>query len=213
LSVHDRDNIFKVKKSDIPDTLYKITLDHKKVLTKYGDSAKLILKQFKPITTYDLLSVQWKFDEELYVVSKIKEYQMITPNVIEPSIGIDRIFYTLICHNLSLRDDGKRPLLSLNYNCRVYDCMLAQLSNNEELLTILHDFMETIKNDYPNLKVFTDMSSTSIGKRYTRADEIGIQYSLTIDFDTIKDNTVTVRNSKDMKQIRMSFRDALHYVC
>jgi glycyl-tRNA synthetase len=91
--------------------------------------------------------------------------------------------------------------------------MLAQLSNNEELLTILHDFMETIKNDYPNLKVFTDMSSTSIGKRYTRADEIGIQYSLTIDFDTIKDNTVTVRNSKDMKQIRMSFRDALHYVC
>lgn len=212
LTVHDRDGIFKVKKSSVPDTLYKITLDHKKVLSKYGDDAKQILKQFKPITTPDLLSVQWESDSELYVVSKIKEYQMITPNVIEPSIGIDRIFYTLICHNLSIRTDGKRPLLSLNSNCKIYDCMLAQLSNNEELLYIFNHFMKIIKDDYPALKVFTDMSSTSIGKRYTRADEIGIQYSLTIDFDTNKDNTVTVRNSTDMKQTRMGFRDALQYI-
>ena len=78
--------------------------------------------------------------------------------------------------------------------------MLAQLSNHTDLLA---KFKE-IKSQFSDYNIFTDMSSTTIGKRYTRADELGIKYSITIDFDTLKDNTVTLRNIIDMKQIRVN---------
>ena len=70
-------------------------------------------------------------------------------------------------------------------------------------------------------KVFEDLSkhfmveyddAGSIGKRYRRQDEIGTPYCVTIDFQTLEDNTVTVRDRDTMEQIRVSIEDAIKYV-
>ena len=50
----------------------------------------------------------------------------------------------------------------------------------------------------------SDCGSTAIGKRYARTDEMGIPFAITIDYDTLKDNTVTLREINSMKQIRLS---------
>ncbi len=132
-------------------------------------------------------------------MDEFKYFQMIYPSVIEPSIGIDRVFYSLIVHNLHIRPNTTRPYLLLTKNTTPYDFMLAQLSNNPELM----EKFNVYKNKLSKYSIYTDLSSTSIGKRYTRADELGIIFTITIDFDTLKDDTVTVRFNKTMEQKRV----------
>lgn len=108
----------------------------------------------------------------------------------------------MICHNLFLREDCKRPYLVIPKIIELYDFTLAQLSNNKSLLDKLKEYSLILKK----YKIYYDMSNTSNGKRYTRTDELGIQYTITIDFDTLKDDTVTIRNCKDMSQIRCSIK-------
>ncbi len=210
LSVHDKNSQFKIRKNDNFIIKYKLTPNIKKIFNENSpENAKNIIGQMKTIISDSLYNLD-NIDQTNYQVEEFKEYEFIYPNVVEPSIGIDRVFYTLICHNLSLRDDSKRPLLTLNNNCRVWNLMLAQLSNNSELLDVFKNYLNKIEQT--NLKVFTDLSSTSIGKRYTRADELGIKYTITIDFDTVKDSTVTVRNSIDMSQIRLNIDEAINFI-
>ena len=85
--------------------------------------------------------------------------------------------------------------------------MFAQLSNNDDILEKLNEYLKKAKQH--NIRVFTDKSGVSIGKRYTRADEIGIRYTVTIDFETVKNDTVTVRDTKDMSQVRRHISEIL----
>lgn len=144
---------------------------------------------------------------EFYDVVQFNHYDYIIPSVVEPSIGIDRVFYTLICHNLFFRPESLRPCLLLTKKCRPYFIMLAQLSNHPDLLEKLKEYHEILLAipEWENKKIFLDLSSTTIGKRYTRADELGIRYTVTIDFETLKDGHVTIRNSEDMSQRRVNF--------
>lgn len=210
LSVHNTQNSFMVKKSDVPIKKCKLTPNGKKVFAsqKYTyEEATNLIKSLSTIVCDP--SELPSMDLTYYTISEFNDYEYIVPSVIEPSIGIDRIFYTLMCHNLSIRPGTTRPVLMLKPSCTIYDFMLAQLSNHVDLLKKQNDFMDIITKSNKKLKIFIDKSSTSIGKRYTRADEIGIRYTITIDFDTLNDNTVTVRDSCDMSQTRLPFESAL----
>jgi glycyl-tRNA synthetase len=63
-----------------------------------------------------------------------------------------------------------------------------------------------------NIRVYSDFSCTSIGKRYVRSDEIGILYIVTVDFQTLEDDTVTVRSRDSMEQKRINISKILEYV-
>ena len=208
LSVHDTQKTFYVKKSNCSVKKLKLTPNSKKIFELYSreEAINLIKKLETIICEPDKLELN---NIELYTVSEFNDYEYILPSVIEPSIGIDRVFYTLIAHRLELRPGTSRPVLILQDSCKIYDFMLAQLSNHEDLMGKFDEFMRIIKNSKSKLKVLVDKSSTSIGKRYTRADEIGVRYTITIDFDTLKDNTVTLRDSWDMSQSRLPFAQAL----
>ena len=136
-------------------------------------------------------------------MEKINDYELIYPHVIEPSVGIDRVFYSLVSHNIKIRPNTTRPYLLLTKTITPYDFAILQLSSDSDLINKLNSYL----NKLSKYNIFTDLSSTSIGKRYTRADELGIIHIITIDFITLKDNTVTIRNIKDMRQIRMNFDD------
>ncbi len=140
-----------------------------------------------------------KYDMELYEIEEFKYFEMIYPHVIEPSIGIDRVFYSLIVHNLHLRENTTRPYLLLTNETTPYHFMLAQLSNHPNLIEKLN----ILQMKLSKYSIYTDFSSTTIGKRYTRADELGIIFTITIDFETLKDNTVTIRFNKTMEQKRV----------
>jgi glycyl-tRNA synthetase len=77
--------------------------------------------------------------------------------------------------------------------------MLAQLSNHPDLINKFNIYKDKLKK----YSIYTDLSSTTIGKRYTRADELGIIFTITIDFDSLKDDSVTIRFNKTMEQKRI----------
>lgn len=209
LGVHDTQKTFYVKKSNQSIKKFRLTPNGKKIfaLYPYDEATKMIKNLETIICEPDKLEL---YDLKHYTVTEFNDYEYILPSVIEPSIGIDRVFYSLICHRLLLRPGTSRPVLMLKDTCKMYDFMLAQLSNHEDLISKLDEYISIIKNKKTKLKVLIDKSGTSIGKRYTRADEIGVRYTITIDFDTIKDNSVTLRDSWDMSQKRLNFEEAIN---
>lgn len=133
---------------------------------------------------------------------KTVHVEEVVPSVIEPSFGIDRIMYTLMEHNFKIREDNQlRSFFSFPAIVAPTKCSLLPLSNNEEFYPFVYSIMDNLKRE--GVKHKLDSSGESIGKRYARTDEIGIPYGITVDFDTIKENSVTLRHCTTMEQIRV----------
>ena len=135
--------------------------------------------------------------------------EWFTPHVIEPAFGIDRIIWHLLDH--SYVEDGKDEegyvTLRLDGSISPYDLSIMPLFDKEGM----GEFSKELFDKLVSLRgVQIDMdSSGSIGKRYARADEIGIPWAVTIDHTTLQDGTVTIRRRDDQLQVRVS-SDDLH---
>ena len=135
--------------------------------------------------------------------------EWFTPHVIEPAFGIDRIIWHLLEH--SYVEDGKDEegyvTLRLDGSISPYDLSIMPLFDKEGM----GEFAKDLFDKLVSLRgVQMDMdSSGSIGKRYARADEIGIPWAVTIDHTTLQDGTVTIRRRDDQLQVRVS-SDDLH---
>jgi len=128
--------------------------------------------------------------------------QQITPGVIEPSFGIGRILYALLEHAYWCRDNSEqRHVLSLAPTIAPVKVSILPLMKNAALTPFIPEIVNLLTLNGISSKV--DDVGQSIGKRYARTDEIGIPYGITIDFQTVKDNTVTVRERDSMSQIRV----------
>ncbi|KAG7734249.1 hypothetical protein KL932_004924 [Ogataea haglerorum] len=148
---------------------------------------------------------------ELLKISKVKKTEHIReyiPNVIEPSFGIGRIIYSVFEHSFWTRpEDSARCVLSLPPLVAPTKVLLVPLSNHETLLPVLKRVKDKLKAKQIPFKV--DDSSASIGKRYARNDELGTPFGVTIDFDSLKDNSVTLRERDSTLQVRGSIDDVV----
>jgi len=140
----------------------------------------------------------------------------ITPGVIEPAFGIGRIVYSVLEHSFWVResavekdaDDDKleRSVLSLKPIIAPYKCIVLPLiSSDTNFLSKTTEIESLLKRSHITAKV--DKSSLKIGKRYSKADEIGIPFALTIDEVTMADNTVTFRERDSTQQVRVPIHD------
>ena len=133
----------------------------------------------------------------------------ITPHVIEPAVGVDRIFLALLCAGYAeedVKDEKgaieKRTVLRLSPRIApVKVAVFPLLKNKPELVARADGLYRRLKRKYA---VFYDESG-AIGRRYRRQDEIGTPWCATIDFETIeKDGTFTLRERDSMHQRRIS---------
>jgi len=132
------------------------------------------------------------FDEE----SK----QRVIPKVIEPSQGIDRAFLTFIYEAYDYDKSRENVVLHLNPKLSpIKAAIFPLLSNKTELTKKAEEVFDLLKQEF---KCFYD-DSGSIGRRYARQDENGTPYCITIDFDTLKNSTVTIRDRNTTKQVRI----------
>ncbi|KAI9263023.1 glycyl-tRNA synthetase [Sporodiniella umbellata] len=139
------------------------------------------------------------------VTEHVREY---TPNVIEPSFGIGRILYSLLEHSWWVReDDEARNVLSFPTVVAPFKCCLLPLSGNAVFEPFVRKFSRELRQ--AGVSIRTDDSKASIGRRYSRNDELGIPYAITIDFETVDDNTVTLRERDSTNQIRDTFENIL----
>ncbi|KAA8903360.1 hypothetical protein TRICI_005718 [Trichomonascus ciferrii] len=150
--------------------------------------------------TADMVTIQKRTRTE-----HIREY---TPNVIEPSFGIGRIFYSLLEQVYWSRpEDAARGVLSFPPVVAPTKVLVVPLSTDESFDPIVTDLTSKLRRLGIQCKV--DDSSASIGKRYARNDELGTPFGITVDFQSVKDGSVTIRERDSTKQVRGSQRDVL----
>jgi glycyl-tRNA synthetase len=147
-----------------------------------------------------------ELEKDLIKIEKRKrtEYtREYTPNVIEPSFGIGRILYSLMEHVYWSREgDEARGVLSFPPIVAPMKVLLVPLSNHPDFGPFVTKLTYKLRRmGIPN-KV--DDSSASIGKRYARNDELGTPLGITIDFQTVKDQSITLRDRDSKTQVRAS---------
>ncbi|MCZ7391892.1 MAG: glycine--tRNA ligase [Candidatus Methanoperedens sp.] len=139
----------------------------------------------------------------------------IIPHVIEPSFGIDRIVYSLLEHSYfeeetaEIEETGdeeekKRIVLRLPPEIAPVQAAVLPLLTREELMKPANEIVKKLRTK--GILVAFDDSGT-IGRRYRRNDEIGTPYSITVDYQTLEDGTVTIRDRDTMKQVRAGISD------
>ncbi|RVX71137.1 Glycine--tRNA ligase 1, mitochondrial [Exophiala mesophila] len=152
-----------------------------------------------------------ELDKELIKIEKRKRTEWIreyTPNVIEPSFGIGRILYSLMEHVFWTREgDGSRGVLSFPPAIAPTKVLLVPLSSNADFAPFIKRISLRLRRVGVSNKV--DDSSASIGKRYSRNDELGTPFGITIDFQTVKDDTITLRDRDSTTQVRASEDDII----
>ncbi|GJQ12181.1 hypothetical protein GpartN1_g3972.t1 [Galdieria partita] len=157
---------------------------------------------------YDLTKDMISFKK----VTKSVSGQSYYPSVIEPSFGIGRLLYCVWEHNFYIRsgEDEQRAVLSLPAIVAPYKCTILPLSKNVIFQTLITQVGEKLTRLGIQHKV--DESGVSIGKRYARADELGIPLAITIDFDSLQDGSVTLRERDSTKQVRGSVDEIIQEV-
>ncbi len=132
--------------------------------------------------------------------------EKVTPHVFEPSYGIDRIFYCILEKAyMTGKDQGKEwATFSFSKCVAPYEAVICPLVNRDGMPEKAREVFELLRKE--NLFLMFDRSG-SIGRRYARADEIGVPYALTIDSETLEDSTVTVRDRDTKKQVRVEIQD------
>lgn len=135
------------------------------------------------------------------------------PHCIEPSLGVDRLILALICSAYTEDEVGgeKRSLLKFSPKIApIKVAVLPLLKNKEALVGVAREL-------YDKLKVRWNVqwdATGAIGRRYRRADEVGVPFCVTVDFDTIEKDpqTVTIRDRDSTEQIRIPMNEVVSYL-
>ena len=131
------------------------------------------------------------------------------PYVIEPSLGCDRVALAFLCNSYDeeeISEGDVRTVLHLHPALAPFKVAVLPLSKKlSDKATEVYDMLSK--------KFMCDYDEAgSIGKRYRREDEIGTPYCVTIDFDTLEDNQVTVRDRDTMEQVRISIEELEEWI-
>ena len=159
-------------------------------------------------TDYDLSRHMEASGEDLtYLDSETNEKYV--PYCVEPSVGVDRLFLMVLCDAYDeeeIAEGDSRIVLRLHPALAPIKAAILPLSKklSEPARALYDDLCKKINCEYDE--------AGSIGKRYRREDEIGTPFCITVDFETEKDNCVTVRDRDTMEQVRIPIAELESYI-
>lgn len=157
-------------------------------------------------TDYDL-SVHQKHSGENMEYFDAKTGKKYIPYVVEPSLGVDRMVLAFLCNAYDEeKENDNRVVLRLHPFLAPYK--VAVLPLQKKLSDKADEVYKLLSKSFSTAY---DLSG-SIGKRYRRQDEIGTPFCVTVDFDTLDDNTVTLRDRDTMSQIRLPISEIKAYI-
>ena len=159
-------------------------------------------------TDYDLTAHQTHSKEDMSYLDPETNEKYI-PYCIEPSVGADRVTLAFLCNAYEEQELGEgdtRIVLHLHPALAPYKAAILPLSKklNDKADEVFQTLAKAFPVDYDE--------AGSIGKRYRRQDEIGTPYCITVDFDTLEDNQVTIRDRDTMEQIRIPIDQVEKYI-
>ncbi|HTX44211.1 MAG TPA: glycine--tRNA ligase [Methanocella sp.] len=185
---------------------------------KYKGKAGKIMAALKNMPQAELGKPEVKLNidgEEIIIESGLFEHKTvqeevsgenIIPHVVEPSYGIDRVLYSALEHSYyeEMVKGEERIVLKLARQVAPITAAVLPLLSKEPLTGKARKIALDLKDR--GFYIEYDESGT-IGKRYRRNDEVGTPFSVTVDFDTMEDDTVTIRDRDTMGQIRVPAKD------
>ena len=161
-------------------------------------------------TDFDLKKHQEKSNKKMVYFDQ-KSGSSFIPYVVETSIGLDRLFLSVLssCYVEEKLDDGSnRVFLNLPFEISPVKCAVLPLNDKDGLSEKSLDIFDMLKYKF-NCQLD---SKDSIGKRYRRQDAIGTPLCITVDYDSLEDNSVTVRNRDNMSQERVKVDNLISFV-
>ncbi|MDO5848875.1 MAG: glycine--tRNA ligase [Methanobrevibacter sp.] len=151
----------------------------------------------------------YEVPEDLLIIEEVEEEiagEKIVPHVIEPSFGIDRIVYCTLLHSFH---DGDKEYFKFANEVAPVQVGVYPLVNKEGPREIAEEITNSLRLE--GYTVEHEVTGT-IGKRYARADEIGVPLAITVDFDSLEDNKVTIRNRDTEEQERIAIDEISPYL-
>ena len=160
--------------------------------------------------------------------SRTETMREFIPNVIEPSFGIGRILYSLMEHAYWTRENdearsasapyirvvrakaNKQKVMSFKPTVAPIKVLVVPLQKDAKFASLIAQLESRLDEDQISFKV--DQSGVSIGKRYSRNDELGIPFGITIDYESLEDKGFTLRDRDSTKQVRASLDEILDAV-
>ncbi len=156
-------------------------------------------------TDYDLKQHMEYSGQDLRVTDSSDGRKYI-PHVIEPAVGINRLLLMVLLEFLWQDEANDRLVLKLPYHLAPYKAaVFPLLRNRPELVAKAESVFKLVQSAMPT----TWDDRGNIGKRYLSQDEIGTPYGVTVDFQTLEDDTVTIRQRDTTKQARVKIHDLL----
>ncbi len=159
-------------------------------------------------TDYDLNCHIKKSGKNLEYLDPVTNERYV-PYVVEPSLGVERTFLAVLCNAYDEEEvDGDvRVVLRLHPVLAPYKVAVMPLQKKQlgdKATEVLHMLNKKFSATYDD--------AGSIGRRYRRQDEIGTPFCVTVDFDTLEDNSVTIRDRDTMEQVRVPLDKLIDYI-
>ncbi|MEM1988536.1 MAG: glycine--tRNA ligase [Candidatus Woesearchaeota archaeon] len=150
-------------------------------------------------SNYDLSQHSKFSNEDLTAFNENSKKQEI-PHIIEIAYGVDRLVFSVLDNSFKkMKKEEGKSVLQINKNIAPIELAILPLMKKEELINKAKEFYNFLEQHYT---IFYDESGP-IGKRYLRCNLLGIPYAITIDYKTLEDDSVTIRDRDTEKQIRV----------
>ena len=220
----DWEKYFKYWKDEMLEWIEEIGLDMKKIHDvevaeddRAHYSQRTVDFEFEyPFGQKELFGLAYRgdFDLKNHKLDYLNEEsgEKIVPHVIEPTFGVDRAFLALLLSTYSEDNLGNEPRIFLKLKPALAPIKVAVfplLRNKPELAEKAREVYTNLKQEIHNV-LFDD--NGNIGKRYRRQDEIGTPFCITVDFDTLEDDTVTLRDRDSGKQERIKISELVSFI-
>ncbi|MEM3980291.1 MAG: glycine--tRNA ligase [Ignisphaera sp.] len=220
-----KSDLYAIRQLKEPTTVKKkmVKFDKMAILNIFGRQAGEVFKRLTKYTPQDLLKLleSTQLDEveidgikvpkSVFVIEDIEEkvwIEKIIPHVAEPSFGLERLMYVALEYAYRELEDG-RIVLSLPRRLAPIKVGIATLVNKPQFESLAVRIYEMLKSRY----YVVILEGDSIGRKYAYADEIGIPFTITVDYDSVADSsTVTIRDRDTRKQIRVAITDIIKVI-
>lgn len=218
-------DLYAIRRLDTPQEreTEKIEVDMGKIGPLFKEKAKAIKEKLEKLELskldlgedleIELEGEKIRIPKDCYSVRKVKEkvtVERFIPHVIEPSYGIDRIIFHILEHSYyeTTKSGEEYRVLKLPYLVAPIKTGVFPLVSDERLCKIAREIDKMLRRNC--IESYYDESG-SIGRRYARMDEIGTPFCITVDFDTLEDNTVTIRDRDTTEQIRIRIDELVSF--
>jgi len=181
---------FKAEANKVQELISKA--DPKEVESSLKEKGYFILEKYKVLPEHLNISKE----------KTVERGRRFIPHVVEPSFGSDRLLYVTLEHAYRVKDD--RVVLSFPRDIAPIQIGVYPLVSKDGLPEKAAELQRTL-SDEGFMAEYDEAGS--IGRRYARADEIGIPVGITVDYDTLKDDTVTIRDRDSWTQVRSKIDD------